>query len=100
MKKEVLDSNYFIHHNITVNQYSNTIIEMEKTVLMDKEVFENMVERVEHLTEGLKDVVGDVGAILNKRMGIRELPKELEMICEKGTSILRDPTITAINLPD
>lgn len=98
MKKEVLDSDYFIHHNITVNQYSNTIIEMEKTVLMDKEVFENMVERVEHLTNGLKDVVGDVGEILNKRIGIREIPKELEMICEKGMSVLSDPTITVLDL--
>ena len=98
MKKEILDSNYFMHRNITVDQFSNTIIEMEKTVLMDKEVFENMVERVEHLTDGLKDIVGDVGEILNKQMGIREIPKELEMICEKGMSVLNDPTITVLDL--
>lgn len=100
MKKEVVDSDYFMHRNVTVKQYTDTIIEMENAVLVEKELFEKMVERIEHLTEGLKDIVGDVGEVLNKRMGIREIPKELETICEKGTSILCDPTITALNLSD
>lgn len=100
MKKEIEGADYLMIRNITVKQYTDTVIEMENAVLVEKELFENMVERIEHLTYGLKDIVGDVSEVLNKRMGIREIPKELEMICEKGTSILRDPTITAINLPD
>lgn len=100
MKKEVEGADYLVLRNITVKQYTDTVIEMENAVLVDKQLFENMVERIGRLTDGLKDIVGDVGEVLNKKMGIRELPQELEMICEKGTSVLCDPTITALNLSD
>lgn len=96
MKKEVVDSNYFMDRGVTVKQYTDIVIEMENAVLVEKELFENMVERIEHLTEGLKAITGDVHEVLNKRIGIREIPKELELICEKGSSLLCDPTMKTL----